>query len=75
MQDASDQKAKKRESRIAYASGRIWPFPLAASPTSYLCEPTFHSQGSPKKIRGQNNTIAEANNNYFYLQAFTCLKP
>jgi hypothetical protein len=36
--DASGRKAKKRESGIAYASGRIWPFPLAASPTSYSCE-------------------------------------
>jgi hypothetical protein len=28
---------------IAYASGRIWPFPLAASPTTYSCERTFPS--------------------------------
>jgi hypothetical protein len=36
--DASSQKAKKRESGIAYASSRIWPFPLAALPASYSCE-------------------------------------
>jgi hypothetical protein len=47
---------KKRESGIAYASGRIRPFPLAASPISYSCERTFPSQGSPKKIGRQNNT-------------------
>jgi hypothetical protein len=56
--DTSDRKAKKRESGIAYASGRIWPFRLAASPASYSCEQTFPSQGSPKKIGRRNNTIA-----------------
>jgi hypothetical protein len=74
-QDASGQKAKKRKSGIAYASSRIWPFPLAASPTIYSCERTFPSQGSPKKIGGQNNTIAVANNDYFNFQAFKCFKP
>jgi hypothetical protein len=74
-QDASGQKAKKRESGIAYASGRIWPFPLTTSPTSYSCERTFPGQGSPKKIGRQNNTIAGVNNDYFKLQAFKCFKP
>jgi hypothetical protein len=36
--DASGQRSKKRESGIAYAFSRIQPFPLAALPTSYLCE-------------------------------------
>jgi hypothetical protein len=52
----------KREPGIAYASGRIWPFPLAASPASYLCERTFPNQGSPKKTGRQNNTIAGVKN-------------
>jgi hypothetical protein len=69
-QDAKGQRAKKHESGIAYASGGIWPFPLAASPTSYSCEQTFPSQGPPKKAGRQNNTIAEANNDYCDLQAF-----
>jgi transposase InsO family protein len=34
--DASSQRAKKRESGIAYTSSRIWPFPLATSPTSFV---------------------------------------
>jgi hypothetical protein len=53
---------KKRESGIAYASGRIRPFPLAASPASYSCERTFPRQGSPKKIGRQNNTVAGVKN-------------
>jgi hypothetical protein len=36
--DASGQRVKKRESGIAYASSRVWPCPLATSPTSYSCE-------------------------------------
>jgi hypothetical protein len=60
--DASDQKVKKRESGIAYASGRIRPLPLATSPTSYSCERNSPSQGSPKKIGRQNNTIARVKN-------------
>jgi hypothetical protein len=63
--EASGQRAKKRESGIAYASSRIRPFPLAALPTSYLCERNFPSQGSPKKAGRQNNTIAGVNNEYF----------
>jgi hypothetical protein len=72
--DASGQRAKKCESGIAYASGRIWPFPLAASPTSYSCERNFPSQGSPKKIGRQNDTIAGVNNGYFNSQTFKCFK-
>jgi hypothetical protein len=53
---------KKRESGIAYVSGRIWPFPLAASPASYSCERTFPSQGSPNKIGRQNNIVAGVKN-------------
>jgi hypothetical protein len=62
MRGASGQKVKKRELGIAYASGRIWPFPLATSPTSYSCERNSPSQGSPKKIGRQNNTIAAVKN-------------
>jgi hypothetical protein len=51
--DASSQKVKKRESGIAYASSRIWPFPLTTSPTRYSCESNSPSQGSPKKSRGR----------------------
>jgi hypothetical protein len=65
---------KKRESGIAYASGRIWPFPLAASPTSYSCERNLRSLGSPKKTGRQNNTIAGVNNDYFNSQTFKCFK-
>jgi hypothetical protein len=65
---------KKRESGIAYASGRIRPFPLAPSPTSYSRERTFPSQGSPKKVGRRNNTIAGAKKHYFNLQTFECLK-
>jgi hypothetical protein len=74
--DASSHRAKKRESGIAYASNRIQPFPLTALPTSYLCEQNFPSQGSPKKAGGggQNNIIAEINNQYFYLQTSKCFK-
>jgi hypothetical protein len=53
---------KKRESGIAYASGRIQPFPLAASPASYSGERIFPSQGSPKENGRQNNTIAGVKN-------------
>jgi hypothetical protein len=53
---------KKRESGIAYASGRIQPFPLTASPASYSCERTFSSQDSPKKIGRRNNTVARVKN-------------
>jgi hypothetical protein len=53
---------KKHESGIAFASDRIWPFPLAASPASYSCERTFPSQGSLKKTRRQNNTVAGVKN-------------
>jgi hypothetical protein len=60
--------AKKRESGIAYAFGRIWLFPLAASPTSYSCKRNLPSQCSPKKIGRQNNTIARVNNDYFNSQ-------
>jgi hypothetical protein len=49
---------KKRESGIAYASDRIRPFPLAASPVSYSREQISPSQGPPKKMGRQNNTIA-----------------
>jgi hypothetical protein len=73
--DVSGQKAKKSKSGIAYDFGRIWPFPLAALPASYSCERTFPSQGSPKKIGRQNNTIVGVNNDYFNLQAFKCFKP
>jgi hypothetical protein len=66
---------KKRESGITYASGRIRPFPLAASATSYSCERTFPSQGSPKKIGRQNGTIAGVKNDYFNLQTCKCFKP
>jgi hypothetical protein len=72
--NASGKRAKKRESRIAYTSSRIWPFPLAAFPTSYLYEQNFPSQGSPKKVGRQNNTIAEVNNEYFNLQTSKCFK-
>jgi hypothetical protein len=72
--DASGQRVKKRESGIAYASGRIWPFPLATSPTSYSCKRTFPSQGSPKKIGRQNNTIARVKNDCFNLQTSKCFK-
>jgi hypothetical protein len=65
---------KKRESGIAYASGRIRPFPLAASPTSYSRERTFPSQGSPKKVGRRNNTIAGAKKHYFSLQTCKCFK-
>jgi hypothetical protein len=60
--DASGQKVKKHESGIAYASGRIRPFPLTNSPTSYSCKQNSPSQGSPKKIGRQNNTIAGVKN-------------
>jgi hypothetical protein len=70
----SGQMAKKHESGIAYASGRIRPFPHAASPTSYSCERNFPSQGSPKKIGRRNNTIAGVNNDYFNAQTFKCFK-
>jgi hypothetical protein len=66
---------KKHESGIAYAAGRIRPSPLAASPTSYSCERTFPSQGSPKKIGRQNNTIAGVKNDYFNLQTCECVEP
>jgi hypothetical protein len=72
--DASSQRAKKRESGIAYTSSRIRPFPLVTLPMSYLCERNFPSQGSPKKAGGQNNTIAEINNEYFYFQTSKCFK-
>jgi hypothetical protein len=53
---------KKRKSGIAYASDRIQPFPLAASPASYSCERIFPSRDSPKRTRRQNNTIAGIKN-------------
>jgi hypothetical protein len=65
---------KKRDSGIAYASGRIRPFPLAASPTSYSCERTFPSRASPKKVGRRNNTIGGAKKHYFNLQTFECFK-
>jgi hypothetical protein len=65
---------KKRESGIAYASGKIRPFHVATSPTSYSCERTFPSQGSPKKIGRRNNTIAGVKNHYFNLQTSECFK-
>jgi hypothetical protein len=65
---------KKHESGIAYASGRVRPFPLAALPTSYSCERTFPSQGSPKETGRQNGTIARAKKHYFNLQTFECFK-
>jgi hypothetical protein len=70
----NSQWAKKHESGIAYASGRIRPFPLAALPTSYSCERNLPSQGSPKKTGRQNNTIVEINNKYFNLQTSKCFK-
>jgi hypothetical protein len=43
-----------------------------------LCERNFPIQGSPKKAgvggEGQNNIIAEINNQYFYLQTSKCFK-
>jgi hypothetical protein len=65
---------KKRESGIAYTSGRIWPFPLTASPTSYSCKRTFTSQGSPKKIGRQNNIVAGIKKYCFNLQTSKCFK-
>jgi hypothetical protein len=65
---------KKRESGIAYASGRIRTFLLAASPTSYSCERTFPIKRSPKKVGRRNNTIAGAKKHYFNLQIFECFK-
>jgi hypothetical protein len=65
---------KKRESGIAYASGRIRPFPLAASPISYSCDQTFPSQGSPKKVGRQNNTIAGVKKHCFNSQTFKCFE-
>jgi hypothetical protein len=59
--DASGQRVKKRESGIAYASGRIRPFPLATSPASHSCERNSPSQGSSKKIGRQSSTIARVN--------------
>jgi hypothetical protein len=53
---------KKRESGIAYASDRMRPFPLAASPASYSCERIFPSKGSPKKTGRQNNIVAVVKN-------------
>jgi hypothetical protein len=35
MRDANDQRTKTGESGIAHTSGRIRPFPLTTSPTSY----------------------------------------
>jgi hypothetical protein len=64
---------KKRESGIAHASGRIRPFPFATSPTSYSCERTFPSQGSPKKVGRWNDTIAGAKKHYFNFQTSNCL--
>jgi hypothetical protein len=65
---------KKRELGIAYASSKIRPFPLAASPASYSCERTSPNQDSPKKVGRQNNTIAGAKKHYFNLQTFECFK-
>jgi hypothetical protein len=59
---------------IAYAFSRIRIFPLAALPTSYLCERNFPSQGSPKKAGRQNNIVTEINNEYFNLQTSKCFK-
>jgi hypothetical protein len=65
---------KKRESGIAYASSRIRPFPLAASPTSYLCERNFPNQVHLRKWEGKTTQLPKINNEHFNLQTSKCFK-
>jgi hypothetical protein len=63
----SSQRVKKRESKIAYASSRIRPFPLAALLQATRANETFPTKVHLRKQGRQNNTTAETNNKCFNL--------